>query len=67
LGEFGGSRAGASTATKAGAGTTIRFAGTRVDSVASISGTLFGTTLVDPFELSYISASHDTLMIMQRN
>jgi hypothetical protein len=50
-----------------GGGTTIRFVGTRVDAVASISGTLFGTTLVDPFQLSYISATHNTLIIMQKN
>ncbi len=62
-----GSQRTSGTTSFGGAGTTIRFVGTHVESVASISGTLFGTTLVDPFQLSYISATHSTLIIMQRN
>jgi hypothetical protein len=62
-----GSQGTSGTTSFGGAGTTIRFVGTRVDSVASISGTLFATTLVDPFQLSYISATRSTLIIMQRN
>jgi hypothetical protein len=62
-----GSQRTSGTTSFSGGGTTIRFVGTRVDSVASISGTIFGTTLVDPFQLSYINANHETLIIMQRN
>jgi len=48
-------------------GTTIRISGTRLDTVAAISGTIFGTTLVDPFQLSYLNGDHTTTIIMQRD
>jgi hypothetical protein len=46
---------------------TYRFSGTRREDVASINGTLFGTTLVDPFQLSYVSSLHNTVIIIERN
>jgi hypothetical protein len=55
------------TTSFSGGGTTIRFVGTHVESLVSMSGTIFGTTLVDPFDLSFISGSHSTLIVMQRN
>jgi hypothetical protein len=48
-------------------GTTIRFSGTRLDTVAAISGTIFGTTLIDPYQLSYLNADHNTGIFIQRN
>jgi len=46
---------------------TFRFQGTRREDVSNISGTLFGTTLIDPFPLSYISSLHNTVIIIERN
>ena len=46
---------------------TFRFVGTRLDEPSTISGTLFGTPLIDPFPLSYLSFSHDGQIIIVRN
>lgn len=46
---------------------TYRFVGTRREDVSNINGTLFGTSLIDPFPLSYISSLHNTLIIIERN
>jgi hypothetical protein len=46
---------------------TYRFSGTRREDVSNISGTLFGTQLIDPFPLSYISTLHNTAIFIERN
>jgi hypothetical protein len=46
---------------------TYRFTGTRREDVANITGTLFGTTLIDPYQLSYISSLHNTVIVIERN
>jgi hypothetical protein len=46
---------------------TFRFVGTRVDMPSNISGTLFGTALVDPYNFSYISLLHNSVIIIERN
>ena len=46
---------------------TFRFVGTRVDEPSSISGTLFGTALVDPDHLSSISSLHNGVIVIERN
>jgi hypothetical protein len=48
-------------------GTTIRFSGTSLNTVTAISGTIFGTTLVEPFQLSFLNGDHNSTIIMQRN
>lgn len=46
---------------------TSRFTGTRREDVANINGTLFGTTLIDPYQFSYISSLHNTLIVIERD
>jgi hypothetical protein len=46
---------------------TYRFTGTRREDVSNITGTLFGVTLIDPLQFSYISSLHNTVIIIERN
>jgi hypothetical protein len=46
---------------------TYRFTGTRREEVANINGTLFGTTLIDPYQISYISSLHNTVIVIERD
>jgi hypothetical protein len=46
---------------------TFRFVGTRVDEPSSISGTLFGTALVDPNLFSSINLLHNSVIVIERN
>jgi hypothetical protein len=46
---------------------TFRFVGTSLDEPSNISGTLFGTALVDPNLSSAINLLHDGLIIIERN
>src|SRR5438552_4605723 len=46
---------------------TFRFVGTRLEEPSNISGTLFGTLLIDPFPLSSISLLHNSVIVIERN
>jgi hypothetical protein len=48
-------------------GVTFHFAGTMVESVSTISGSIFGTTLDDPDQLSYIEQLHETEIEIVKN
>jgi hypothetical protein len=48
-------------------GVTFRFVGTSLQAVSAISGSIFGTVLDDPQELSYFNLLHNTLIVIEKN
>ena len=48
-------------------GVTFRFVGTSVQAISTIAGSIFGTTLDDPLQLSYINQLHNTLVEIEKN
>lgn len=57
--------AGASSSTYGN--TTFRYTGTTLQNIVDMSGSLFGTALVDPYSLSYTSALHQNVIVIEHN